>query len=203
MCRLSHGKVNMSDTRIPNEQLKRERELRGWSQQKLAELVGTSFENISRWERGVTSPQPHFREKLCKLFKKDAAELGLIGQEVSSAAINPLLESVPVPETPESSHTASSLHALSDHPTLSRPPTIMDNALTSQERKIAHREEWAEAPHVRQMYGRGQELQELQRWILDDHVRLTALFGMGGIGKTTLAVAVADLVKSAFDMVFW
>ncbi len=193
----------MLDNQVPNRKLKHERERRGLSQQRLAELLGTSFENISRWERGVTSPQPHFREKLCKLFKKDAAELGLIVQEVSSEVISPLPESVPGPETLETSHTTSSLHARSDHPTLSRPPTIMDNALTSQERKRAKREDWAEAPHVRQMYGRGQELQELQRWILDDHVRLTALFGMGGIGKTTLAVAVADLVKSAFDLVFW
>src|SRR6266567_734613 len=195
--------ATMLDNQVPNRKLKHERERRGLSQQRLAELLGTSFENISRWERGVTSPQPHFREKLCKLFKKDAAELGLIVQEVSSEVISLLPESVPGPETLETSHTTSSLHARSDHPTLSRPPTIMDNALTSQERKRAKREDWAEAPHVRQMYGRREELQELQRWILDDHVRLTALFGMGGIGKTTLAVAVADLVKSSFDLVFW
>src|SRR5205085_11054555 len=97
MCRLSHGKVNMSDTRIPNEQLKRERELRGWSQQRLAELVGTSFENISRWERGITSPQPHFREKMRELFGKDAAALGLIDQQGSDKASGfPPKEAIPL-----------------------------------------------------------------------------------------------------------
>src|SRR5438128_1497583 len=66
------------DSKAPNKKLKQERELRGWSQEKLAELVGTGFENVSRWERGVTFPQPHFREKLCALFGKNAAELGLV-----------------------------------------------------------------------------------------------------------------------------
>lgn len=73
----------MGEKRIPNKRLKHEREQRGWSQEKLAEQVGTSFENISRWERGITIPQPHFREKLCKLFGKNALELGLIQHEES------------------------------------------------------------------------------------------------------------------------
>lgn len=73
----------MGEKRIPNKRLKHEREQRGWSQEKLAEQVGTSFENISRWERGITVPQPHFREKLCKLFGKNALELGLIQHEES------------------------------------------------------------------------------------------------------------------------
>src|SRR6266566_3125768 len=115
--------ATMLDNQVPNRKLKHERERRGLSQQRLAELLGTSFENISRWERGMTSPQPHFREKLCKLFKKDAAELGLIDQEVSSEEIKPLLESVPVQETLASHHTPSSHHTLSSHSTLSNPPT--------------------------------------------------------------------------------
>ncbi len=56
----------------PNTQLKYEREIRGWSQAKVAEEIGSSDRNVSRWERGVSSPYPHFREKLCALFGKSA-----------------------------------------------------------------------------------------------------------------------------------
>ncbi len=51
---------------------------RGWSQQDLAELVGTTFVNISRWENGSNFPTPYYRQKLCHVFGKTPAELGLI-----------------------------------------------------------------------------------------------------------------------------
>lgn len=65
----------------PNLRLKHERELRGWSQGKVAEEIGTSERNIGRWERGVSSPYPHFREKLCLLFGKSAQELGFVEED--------------------------------------------------------------------------------------------------------------------------
>src|SRR5437899_1266596 len=64
----------------PNH-LKHERDLRGWSQAKVAEEVGTTAKNVGRWERGVTFPTPYFREGLCKLFEKNAQELGLVKDE--------------------------------------------------------------------------------------------------------------------------
>jgi transcriptional regulator with XRE-family HTH domain len=48
------------EERVPNERLRHARSLKGWSQAKLAEEVGTSFEMVSRWERGVTIPTPPF-----------------------------------------------------------------------------------------------------------------------------------------------
>ncbi len=62
----------------PKTLLKRERELRGWSQARVAEEIGTTAMNVGRWERGASMPYPHFREKLCVLFGKDAAALGLL-----------------------------------------------------------------------------------------------------------------------------
>ncbi len=60
--------------------LRRERERRGWSQSKLAELLGTSPLSISQWERRAYLPSPYFREKLCVLFEKDAYSLGFLGK---------------------------------------------------------------------------------------------------------------------------
>lgn len=66
---------------ITNVRLKAAREQRCWSQEEVADRVGTSAVNVSRWERGVTHPTPHFRAKLCALFGKDAHELGLLAEQ--------------------------------------------------------------------------------------------------------------------------
>ncbi len=64
-----------------NIRLKRERELRGWSQTKVALELGIDATTVGRWERGLSLPYPHFREKLCTLFGKSVRELGLLGEE--------------------------------------------------------------------------------------------------------------------------
>ncbi|HEX7736400.1 MAG TPA: tetratricopeptide repeat protein [Ktedonobacteraceae bacterium] len=74
----------------PNNALKHERELRGWSQARVAEEIGTTALNVGRWERGSSLPYPHFREKLCQLFGKDARELRLLDDD--SAADGVLVE---------------------------------------------------------------------------------------------------------------
>src|SRR6266568_3773426 len=66
------------EERVPNERLRHARSLRGWSQAKLAEEVGTSFEMVSRWERGVTMPTLYFRAQLCTALGMTAEELGLV-----------------------------------------------------------------------------------------------------------------------------
>ena len=67
-----------------NTRLKRERELRGWSQAKVAMELGIDPTTVGRWERGLSLPYPHFREKLCTLFGKSVRELGLLGEEIGS-----------------------------------------------------------------------------------------------------------------------
>src|SRR6266567_4176396 len=60
---------------------------RNWSQQDVADRIGTTHLNVSRWERGITKPGPYFRRKLCSLFGKSEQELDLESTPVSSAAV--------------------------------------------------------------------------------------------------------------------
>src|SRR2546421_8877155 len=70
--------MKSSEDFVPNERLRRARSLKGWSQADLAEQVGTSFEIVSRWERGVTFPSPYYRERLCAVLGQSADDLGLV-----------------------------------------------------------------------------------------------------------------------------
>jgi class 3 adenylate cyclase len=63
--------------------LRQEREVRCWSQLDVADQIGTTSFNVSRWERGITFPSAHFRQELCALFGKSAAELGLLQDETA------------------------------------------------------------------------------------------------------------------------
>ncbi len=75
-------------------------------------------------------------------------------------------------------------------------------------------QDWDNAPDVSVFYGRQPELATLQQWMMQDACRLVLLLGMGGIGKTALAVKLAqgvtDLgqaesgcVRPPFEAVIW
>ncbi len=61
------------------QNLKRERQLRGWSQDALASQIGCDAKSVSRWERGATLPTPYNIRRLIELLGKNAEELGLMG----------------------------------------------------------------------------------------------------------------------------
>ena len=61
----------------PNMLLVEARCQRHWTQQVVAERVGTTVVNVSRWERGLSTPGAYFRYHLCALFGKSVEELGL------------------------------------------------------------------------------------------------------------------------------
>ncbi|KAA3664611.1 MAG: hypothetical protein DWQ04_04820 [Chloroflexi bacterium] len=63
--------------------------------------------------------------------------------------------------------------------------------------------DWGEAPDVSVFYGREQELQTLQTWVVQDRCRLLGVLGMGGMGKTWLTTRLAQNIIHDFDIVLW
>jgi WD40 repeat protein len=67
----------------------------------------------------------------------------------------------------------------------------------------AARLDWGEAIDVSTFYGRQVELAQLGEWIERERCRLIAILGMGGIGKTALAVKLAQQVQGKFELMIW
>jgi hypothetical protein len=80
---------------------------------------------------------------------------------------------------------------------------LNDPVANSQISAGAKLADWGEAPNIQTFYGRTEELAKLEQWIVRDRCHLVAICGMGGIGKTALAVKLVENIQSQFDCFIW
>ena len=144
----------------------------------MAREVGTDAFTVSRWERGVTVPSPHFRQQLCALFGLSVAELGLVPTETEET----------VSQAPSQSVEMASPLSLIQTPILDPaiPPAL------SQDHGLI---------------GRADLLHHLKSRLLNGNlVALAAINGLPGVGKTALATALAhdeEVLAHFADGVLW
>lgn len=141
--------------------LKYERELRGWSQAKVAEAIGTTPRTVHRWEHGQGVPYPYYREKLCALFGKNTRELGLLLEKDLESADGASSSSFQ-PSSLESVQPICSPYDPAIPEALARESALIgrDTLLTEFKQQLSTRKNWA-------------------------------FYGLPGIGKTALASALA------------
>ncbi len=164
----------------PNLKLRHERERRCWSQLELADMLGTTPLNVGRWERGITFPGPHLRQKLCEVFEKSAQELGLV-----PAYADP-------PTSPQPSQTPQPADAPYSSASPQTPLCLWN------------------VPYSRNTLFTGREdiLQQLRQALTleDSPIALAqpqAISGLGGIGKTQTAVEYAYRYRNQYEAVLW
>jgi WD40 repeat protein/transcriptional regulator with XRE-family HTH domain len=63
--------------------------------------------------------------------------------------------------------------------------------------------DWGEGIAVPTLYGRERELETLHQWVVDDHCREVTIVGLGGIGKSSLAITLAHRLLAHFDLVLF
>jgi predicted ATPase/transcriptional regulator with XRE-family HTH domain len=67
---------------VPNERLKKARKQRGWTLKDVADRLDVpDTRMVSRWEKGLHTPRPHYRRALMELFGMSLEELGLLAPE--------------------------------------------------------------------------------------------------------------------------
>ncbi len=142
--------------------LKFEREQRGWSQARVAEELNVSTRTIVRWEQGLL-PYPHYRDQLCALYGKTAQELGLAPENDD--------------DDDDNDNDDDDEELPSPAPTL--PATFLFDPLIPEP-----------PDSTNALLGRDELLAQIKQHLLESgHLTLTAINGLPGIGKTSLALA--------------
>jgi|JFJP01.1.fsa_nt_gi FOG: WD40 repeat len=83
------------------------------------------------------------------------------------------------------------------------PSSPIADRATTDLTKLNKSISWGEAIDVSIFYGRAEELALLEQWLIVDRCRLVTLLGMGGIGKTSLSIKVAERIQEQFDYIIW
>jgi WD40 repeat protein/transcriptional regulator with XRE-family HTH domain len=172
----------------------------GLTQEGLAAVLGLTRKAIGRWEAGEAYPKAaHLQALLALALQHRVFAAGEEQEEIRAfwraahqkvlldeAWLNELLsQQVPLrlPAPAEQSRVVEQLSA----PNSGNEPQV----------------DWGEALDVSSFYGRASELALLSRWIGEDRCRIVSVLGIGGIGKSALAVTVMYQVARQFDVVIW
>jgi transcriptional regulator with XRE-family HTH domain len=167
-------------TMIKYRKLRNERKMHGWSQARLAEILGVTTRTVLRWEQGLAIPQPNYRKKLSALFGKTSQELGLLWDTDETT-----IQQGTQPSTAQFTilHTSTSASPLTD-PSI---PQKLDS--------------------VSKLIGRTSLLMQIKQCLLDaDNQTFTALYGSPNVGKTALAIALIldeDVQAHFLDGILW
>ncbi len=154
--------------------LRQEREQRDWTQSEVAERIGTTRINVSRWENGITTPSPYYRQRLGELFGKSTQQLGLILE--SSEEHNVEVATFSDPPDP---HTSTPSLPIWNVPHRRNP------FFTGREEILAHL-------YTILRSSKAAALTQAQ-----------AISGLGGIGKTQVAVEYAYRYRDHYQAIFW
>jgi transcriptional regulator with XRE-family HTH domain len=66
----------MADAHHPNWKLRQARIEQGFTQSKLAELLGVDTKTVQRWEQGTHIPRPYAQKRLCAILQHPPQDLG-------------------------------------------------------------------------------------------------------------------------------
>src|SRR2546421_4872536 len=172
----------------------------GLTQAELAKLLGISRHAVAAWEVGRSYPTAeHLKTCIGLGVQQQAFAWGRQAQEIRAlwhaahqkvlldeAWLQRLLSQQPSPLMEVAVEPTGAAEVLSTPQTL-RGPWV----------------DWGEALDVLSFYGREEELATLEQWVVQERCRVVSVLGMGGIGKSALAVQVMHRLADQFDVVIF
>ena len=173
----------------------------GLSQRALGEMLGISEQTVRRWERGVHFPSRAHIERLLSLALQRRAFTP--GREYEEA------HAMWLAARQQADFDAFWMRA---QLSVSTPPStlvVLKRLVTPGSEspvRQAHapnfpRFDWEEALDVRDFYGRQTERLQLEQWVVQERCRVVSVLGLGGIGKSSLAVTLMHQVAHDFQKV--
>jgi transcriptional regulator with XRE-family HTH domain len=168
----------------------------GVTQQGLARLLHVGRKAVGGWEAGANYPKVDSLKALIALaMQQRAFPAGREEEEIralwQAAHQKALLDE----------QWLSSL--LGRAPTSLPPVSLPEQSIAPARETFRSQVDWGEAVDPTHFYGREQELATLSHWILEERCRLVSVLGMGGIGKSTLAVRAAQRLAGHFEVVLF
>ncbi len=171
----------------------------GLTQAGMAAQLGISRKAVGEWEAGITYPKVERLKALIALaVERQAFPTGREEEEIrifwQAARQKVLLD--------EAWLTALLSHA----EVLPVFQPVEETMSTSQ--ALAHparvpRGDWGDAFALTSFYGRVWELNLLTGWVVEERCRVVSVLGLGGIGKSALAVRLMHQVAERFEVVIW
>ena len=169
----------------------------GITQTELAKVLGVSEQAVQKWEGGLSIPTAsHLKDFIALAIQHHAFPPGQEREAArtlwKAARLKVLFDE----------HW---MLALLTKQTLSSSSFAVQAQLPAQSIQ-AHsslqfpRIDWGEAFDVTSFYGRKAELTQLSDWVLKDRCRLIAVLGIGGMGKSTLAIRLMHEVAEQFEI---
>src|SRR6266545_4317465 len=174
----------------------------------LAEQIGAHRHSVQRWETGLSYPKAEMLQRLITVFVRhqaftpgnERAEALALWEQAARDGPHPL------PPFDEVWFARSlALHTTAPAPTDREQEQARGAAPTPPAKPDTPRTfiDWGEAIAVPTLYGRESELITLQQWLVDERCRVVAILGLGGMGKSSLAITLAHQVLSQFEVVLF
>lgn len=197
------------------------------TQQMAAQQIGVSTKTLRNWEGGSNYPIDVHLRRLIEVYLDHRAfssgqerdEASILWQQFQASThrlLNDFDERWFAQLLTQQQAYTSSLNGLVSASSPGAPADVVtglhaesqssfDSAVFTKYRSSARPQpaDWNEAIDVSHWYGRNDELIQLQHWLLEDRCRLVSLLGIGGIGKTTLAIKLIQQVAPHFECVLW
>ncbi len=172
------------------------------TQVELAQLLGVSRGAVLGWEAGSSYPKTERLKRFIELGVQQQAFAAGREEEEIRALWHAAHQKVRLDEP-----WLSTLLGQQPPPLPLDAPEPIEGArprdLPEAQPASGRRVEWEDALDVPSFYGRQPELALLSQWVVQERCRMVSVLGVGGIGKSALAVTLMRRVAERFEVVLF